>query len=202
LTKKGADMAAVADALVPLDSLTVDVLSDNVSDTYVSKTPFARTELANVVSAGATVISGHSLLLANLGYGLRLTSRAGSSEHVMLFDTGPEAAVFMRNCTNLGIGLGAVEEIAISHGHWDHMGALNDVIDAIVAKGGSVSVHVNPPLPGHPDTRCDGRFAPRRRDGADYQRDGGRLGAVRDSPHYRRALHGLAGCSCPRGRVR
>jgi metal-dependent hydrolase (beta-lactamase superfamily II) len=77
-----------------------------------------------VVDAGATVIWGHNLLVANLGYGLRLTSRAGSVEHVMLFDTGTEGAAFLRNCANLGIGLGAVEEISITHGHWDHMGAL------------------------------------------------------------------------------
>jgi 7,8-dihydropterin-6-yl-methyl-4-(beta-D-ribofuranosyl)aminobenzene 5'-phosphate synthase len=137
-------MPTAAEELVALDSLTVEVLSDNVSDTYVTKTPFAQTELANVVNAGATVISGRNLLVANLGYGLRLTSRAGSVEHVMLFDTGTEGAAFMRNCANLRIGFGAVEEIAITHGHWDHMGALIDAIDAIVAERGAVIVHVNP----------------------------------------------------------
>ncbi|MGO9154171.1 hypothetical protein [Mycobacterium sp.] len=115
-------MAGNEDVLVPLDSLIAEVLSDNVSDTYVTKTPFARAELANVVDAGAKVISGQNLLVANLGYGLRLTSRAGSVEHLMLFDTDTEGAAFMRNCANLGIGLGAVEEIAITHGHWDHNG--------------------------------------------------------------------------------
>jgi 7,8-dihydropterin-6-yl-methyl-4-(beta-D-ribofuranosyl)aminobenzene 5'-phosphate synthase len=137
-------MAGEADALVPLDSLIVEVLSDNVSDTYVTKTPFARAELANVVDAGAKVISGENLLVANLGYGLRLRSKAAAVEHVMLFDTGTEGAAFMRNCANLGIGFGAVEEIAITHGHWDHMGALTNAIDAIVAERGSVTVHVNP----------------------------------------------------------
>lgn len=137
-------MAIEPGALIPLDSLTVDVLSDNVSDTYVTKTPFAQAELANVVAAGAKLISGQNLLIANLGYGLRLTSRAGSVEHVMLFDTGTEGAVFMRNCASLGIDFGEVEEIAITHGHWDHMGALIDAIDATVARRGAVTVHVNP----------------------------------------------------------
>ena len=137
-------MTGEADALVPLDSLTVEVLSDNVSDTYVSKTPFARSELNNIVDAGAKVISGQNLLVANLGYGLRLTSRVGPVEHVLLFDTGTEGAAFVRNCRNLDVDLGAVEEIAITHGHWDHMGALIDAIDWIVAQRGSVTVHVNP----------------------------------------------------------
>ena len=64
----------------------------------------------------------------------------------MLFDTGTEGAVFIRNCRNLGLDLGTVEEIAITHGHWDHMGALPAAIDAIVARRGrnAVTVHVNP----------------------------------------------------------
>lgn len=132
------------ESLVALDSLVVEVLSDNVSDTYVTKTPFAQDEFTNVVAAGATSISGQNLLVANLGYGLRLTSRAGSVEHVILFDTGTEGAAFLRNCANLGIGFDAIEDIAITHGHWDHMGALTDAIDAIVAERGTVTVHVNP----------------------------------------------------------
>lgn len=131
-----------------LDSLAVQVVTDNVSDTYVSKTSFAVSEFANVVLAGAKEISGETLLAANLGYGLLLRSRVGSTEHVMLFDTGTEGAVFIRNCRNLGLDLGAVEEIAITHGHWDHMGALPAAIDAIVARRGrgSVTVHVNPDM--------------------------------------------------------
>ena len=133
-------------ALAVVDSLAVDVLTDNVSDTYVSKTTFAVSEFANVVLAGATEISGETLLAANLGYGLRLRSKIGAREHTMLFDTGTEGAVFIRNCRNLGLDLGTVEEIAITHGHWDHMGALPAAIDAIVERRGrgAVTVHVNP----------------------------------------------------------
>jgi 7,8-dihydropterin-6-yl-methyl-4-(beta-D-ribofuranosyl)aminobenzene 5'-phosphate synthase len=133
-------------ALAVVDSLAVDVLTDNVSDTYVSKTSFAVSEFANIVLGGATEISGETLLAANLGYGLRLRSKAGGREHTMLFDTGTEGAVFIRNCRNLGLDLGTIEEIAITHGHWDHMGALPAAIDAIVKRRGrnAVTVHVNP----------------------------------------------------------
>lgn len=37
--------------LVPVDSLVVDVLSDDASDTNVSKTPFATSELSHLVAA-------------------------------------------------------------------------------------------------------------------------------------------------------
>jgi 7,8-dihydropterin-6-yl-methyl-4-(beta-D-ribofuranosyl)aminobenzene 5'-phosphate synthase len=130
--------------LATLDSLSVAVLTDDVSDNYVSKTPFAVSEFSNVVRSGARVISGEALLCANLGFGLRLVSSLGGTRHTMLFDTGPESAIFIRNCTALGIGLGDVEAIAVTHGHWDHMAALPATIDRIVKEGGRVTVHVNP----------------------------------------------------------
>jgi 7,8-dihydropterin-6-yl-methyl-4-(beta-D-ribofuranosyl)aminobenzene 5'-phosphate synthase len=131
-------------SLVPLDSLIVDVLTDDVSDNYVSKTLFAVSEFANVVRAGARTIAAEVLLCANLGYGLRLVSQRGEVRHTLLFDTGPEGAIFIRNCANLGIAFGEIECIAVSHGHWDHMGALPPAIEAIVGQGGRVTVHVNP----------------------------------------------------------
>jgi 7,8-dihydropterin-6-yl-methyl-4-(beta-D-ribofuranosyl)aminobenzene 5'-phosphate synthase len=131
-------------SLEPLDSLAVDVLTDDVSDAYVSKTLFAVSEFSNVVLGGAKVISGETLLCANLGFGLRLVSTAGGVRHTMLFDTGPEGAIFIRNCVNLGIKLGEVECIAVTHGHWDHMAALPAALDAIVRQRGNVTVHVNP----------------------------------------------------------
>ena len=97
-----------------------------------------------MVRAGARVISGEALLCANLGFGLRLVSILGGKRHTLLFDTGPEGAIFLRNCRALGIRLGEVEAIAVTHGHWDHMAALPVTIDSILAHGGRVTVHVNP----------------------------------------------------------
>jgi len=132
--------------LATVDSLTVDVITDNMSDTYASKPAFATSEMANILKAGATEISGETLLVANLGYGLRLRTRIGDTRHTLLFDTGTEGAAFIRNCRNMAIDLGEVEEIAVTHGHWDHMGALPAALDAIAARRGrgSVAVHVNP----------------------------------------------------------
>ena len=101
-------------------------------------------EFANVIAAGAKVLSGEALLCANLGLGLRLISKSDGLEHTLLFDTGPEGTIFIRNCANLGIRLGEVECIAVSHGHWDHMAALPAAIDAIVAERGDIEIHVNP----------------------------------------------------------
>jgi 7,8-dihydropterin-6-yl-methyl-4-(beta-D-ribofuranosyl)aminobenzene 5'-phosphate synthase len=131
-------------ALKPVDSLVVDVVTDDVSDAYVSKALFALSEFSNVIRAGAKVISGETLLCANLGLGLRIVSESDHVRHTLMFDTGPEGSIFIRNCVNLGIRLNEVECIAVSHGHWDHMAALQDAVDAIVKGGGQVTVHVNP----------------------------------------------------------
>jgi 7,8-dihydropterin-6-yl-methyl-4-(beta-D-ribofuranosyl)aminobenzene 5'-phosphate synthase len=139
-------MANSTPALKPLDSLVVEVITDDVSDAYVSKTLFAVSEFTNVVLAGAKVISGETLLCANLGFGLKLVSEADQVRHTLVFDTGPEGAIFIRNCANLGIRLGEVEAIAVSHGHWDHMAALPHAVDGIVKDGGRVTVHVNPEM--------------------------------------------------------
>lgn len=150
-----------ANRLQPVDSLTIDVLTDDVSDTYVSKTIFAVSEFANVVKGGAKEIAGETLLLGNLGLGLRLTVSYGGQARRLLFDTGPEGPVFLRNCRNLGIGLGDIECITVTHGHWDHMGALLDAIDAIKQANGDVTVLVNPDMFNPRAVRlADGRVVP------------------------------------------
>lgn len=101
-----------------------------MSDNYVSKTLFGVSEFANIVRAGAKTLSGEALLCANLGFGCRLTSNAGGVGHAMPFDTGPEGAIFLRNCANPGVTFGDIECIAVSHGHWDHMGALPATLGA------------------------------------------------------------------------
>jgi 7,8-dihydropterin-6-yl-methyl-4-(beta-D-ribofuranosyl)aminobenzene 5'-phosphate synthase len=59
-------MTDIARSLALVDSLAVDVLIDDVSDNYVSKTLFAVSEFANIVRAGAKTISAEALLCAGV----------------------------------------------------------------------------------------------------------------------------------------
>lgn len=132
--------------LQPVDHLTVDVVIDNVTDSYSSKPQHVSPEFNNVMAAGAVELSGHTLCCAQLGLALVLTAYIDNRHHTLLFDVGPEGALFLRNCHNLGIALTHVEAIAISHGHWDHMGALLDTLDHLARSnpGKPVPCHVNP----------------------------------------------------------
>jgi 7,8-dihydropterin-6-yl-methyl-4-(beta-D-ribofuranosyl)aminobenzene 5'-phosphate synthase len=132
------------DPLTALDSLTIDVLIDNQSDSYSSKPAFVSPEFNNVVAAGAAEISGLTLCCAQLGLALMLTAEAESKRHKLLFDAGPEGAILLRNCRNLGVTLNDTEAVALSHGHWDHMGAVTEALDAITGGGRRVPCHVNP----------------------------------------------------------
>jgi 7,8-dihydropterin-6-yl-methyl-4-(beta-D-ribofuranosyl)aminobenzene 5'-phosphate synthase len=46
----------------------------------------------------------------------------------MLFDTGAKGTVLLQNMANLGISPQSVDEIFISHAHWDHTGGLAEII--------------------------------------------------------------------------
>jgi len=132
--------------LQPVDRLVVDIALDNLSDNYSSKPAHVSPEFNNVMAAGAQEISGPTLCCAQLGLALVLTASVGQRQYKLLFDAGPEGALYLRNCQNLGVSLADVEAIAVSHGHWDHMGALLDVLDHITqhSRIRQVPCHVNP----------------------------------------------------------
>ena len=47
-----------------------------------------------------------------------------SGSRTLLFDTGPEDWVFERNAVGFAANLGEVGAVVLSHGHWDHGGAM------------------------------------------------------------------------------
>jgi len=55
-------------------------------------------------------------------------------KHTMLFDTGYTKIGVPHNLDQLGVDLGEVEAMALSHGHMDHTGSLYAVLDRIPNK--------------------------------------------------------------------
>ena len=130
--------------LQAVDELVVDVAIDNLTDSYSSKPAHVSPEFNNVIQAGVQALSGATLCCAQLGLSLVMTASVGPHRHKLLFDAGPEGTLFVRNCRNLGVALDDVGAIAVSHGHWDHMGALLDALDAITLGRRETPCHVNP----------------------------------------------------------
>ncbi len=134
------------DQLRPVERLIVEVLADNLTDSYSTKPDNCSPEFNNVMNAGATEISGTSLCCAQLGLALMLTAEAGAIRHKLLFDAGPDGGVLIANAARLGVSFGDIAAVAITHGHWDHMGGLLAALDAVRRHDPArrVPCHVNP----------------------------------------------------------
>jgi 7,8-dihydropterin-6-yl-methyl-4-(beta-D-ribofuranosyl)aminobenzene 5'-phosphate synthase len=132
--------------LRPVDHLEVTVVVDNALDILSTVPDSVTSELANDLAAGAREVSGPAVCCAAWGLSLHVSATLGEQRHNVIFDAGPEGWSFERNAQRLGVDLGAVEEVALSHGHWDHAGGLPAAVASVHrANGGRpVPMHVNP----------------------------------------------------------
>jgi 7,8-dihydropterin-6-yl-methyl-4-(beta-D-ribofuranosyl)aminobenzene 5'-phosphate synthase len=53
-----------------------------------------------------------------------VTVRRGGRETTLLFDTGLSPQAMVTNADRLGVDLGGVHSVVLSHGHFDHAGRL------------------------------------------------------------------------------
>jgi 7,8-dihydropterin-6-yl-methyl-4-(beta-D-ribofuranosyl)aminobenzene 5'-phosphate synthase len=111
-------------ALVPVDRLEILVLVDNATDMLSSTPLYVESEAARLMRRGVRMLASKCLCCAAHGLSCLVTAYRGDASHSVLFDTGPEDYSFERNVTRLGVDLGSVESIVLSHGHWDHAGAM------------------------------------------------------------------------------
>ena len=132
--------------LWPLDTLDVQVIVDNVTDSLSSVPSGVVHEWAHLRQRGDLVLRGEALCCAAFGLSLVITARSEGVERTLLFDAGPESYTFGRNADLLGIPFENVGAIVLSHGHWDHAGGLLEAVRRVVAANGgaAVSCHVNP----------------------------------------------------------
>lgn len=130
----------------PADALEITVLVDNATDSLSSNPGFVETEWAGHWRRGMPWLSGKCLCCAAHGLSCLVTARMGTDTHTLLFDTGPEEWVFERNVVRLGVELGRVEAMVLSHGHWDHAGAMPRALQMIARpKGGrKVPTYMHP----------------------------------------------------------
>ncbi|MBF6571323.1 MAG: MBL fold metallo-hydrolase [Candidatus Binataceae bacterium] len=122
--------------LTPIDKIEIHVLVDNATDSLSTIPAHAESEFAYLERNGMKELSGDCLCCACHGLSLLITATRGGHRHTVLFDAGPEEYAFERNSTRLGVDLGAVENIVLSHGHWDHSGGMLKALDLIRGRNG------------------------------------------------------------------
>jgi 7,8-dihydropterin-6-yl-methyl-4-(beta-D-ribofuranosyl)aminobenzene 5'-phosphate synthase len=110
--------------LSQVDTLSVQVLVDNVTDALSTNPGNVLSELACHVANGAQEVSGRAICCAHHGLSLVLRAVSGGQTRTLLFDAGPEDYAVARNGELLKVDFGAVETMVLSHGHWDHGGGM------------------------------------------------------------------------------
>ncbi|MDQ7250822.1 MBL fold metallo-hydrolase [Dongia sedimenti] len=132
----------------PVDTLEITILVDNTTDSLSSNPDFVETEFAFLRRHGMKWLSGKCLCCAAHGLSCLITARSGDVSRTLLFDTGPDEWVFERNVTRLGVSLGDVGALVLSHGHWDHGGAMPRALQMITQENGgrNVPVYMHPEM--------------------------------------------------------
>ncbi len=101
--------------LKPADRVEITVLVDNYIDIFV--TPSTPVDRRLPFATGRHLLAEH-------GLSCLVRVFAGNREHTILLDAGLSRDCLLNNARELGIDLHAAEAIVLSHGHFDHTGAL------------------------------------------------------------------------------
>jgi len=132
--------------LVAADQIEVLILVDNVTDTLSSVPGYVENEMPRLWKRGLRRWSGQCMCCAAHGLSCAIAARRGDTVRTLLFDTGPDDWVFERNVDRTGFDVGSVDGIVLSHGHWDHAGAMLRALEMIQLKndGRAVPTYMHP----------------------------------------------------------
>ena len=122
--------------LAQADRAEILILVDNVTDNLSSVPAYVETEMPRLWKRGLKLWSGRCMCCAAHGLACAVTVWRGDTTHTLLFDTGPDDSVFGRNVERLGFDMGGIESIVLSHGHWDHSGAMLLALEMIQLSNG------------------------------------------------------------------
>ena len=131
--------------LEAVEKVEIRVLVDNATDILSSNPAFVESEMSFIGRRGLTP-SARCLCCAAHGLSCLITVHRAGRSHTVLFDSGPEDYAFQRNVARLAVDLGIVESIVLSHGHWDHAGAMLVALGMIRSRNGGAKV----PFYAHP----------------------------------------------------
>lgn len=113
--------------LEPVDELIVTTLVDNVFDALLAGDARASRAPLGVGRVPAPQFESGDTpagMRAEHGFAALVTVRRGATTTTLLFDTGLSPDAMVVNADRLGVDLGAVQAVVLSHGHFDHAGGL------------------------------------------------------------------------------
>jgi 7,8-dihydropterin-6-yl-methyl-4-(beta-D-ribofuranosyl)aminobenzene 5'-phosphate synthase len=121
--------------LIPVDSADVTILDDNYCDLLLAGSEIAVRPPIRWDSFTSTSFR------AEHGYALLLTVRRNGDSASILYDAGLGRDTVQYNMDVLGLSVGDLRAVALSHGHADHHGGLEGMIRRIGRRGMPLLLH-------------------------------------------------------------
>jgi 7,8-dihydropterin-6-yl-methyl-4-(beta-D-ribofuranosyl)aminobenzene 5'-phosphate synthase len=132
--------------LEPVDEVVVTMLMDNSYDGLMADHgPGHRARLDRLPTVPAPHFEErwtYPGLVAEHGFSALVTVRRGETTHTLLFDTGISPDGLATNAERLGVDVGMIEAVVLSHGHLDHSGGFVGL--ARLRRGASLPLTVHP----------------------------------------------------------
>jgi 7,8-dihydropterin-6-yl-methyl-4-(beta-D-ribofuranosyl)aminobenzene 5'-phosphate synthase len=142
---RAAEGPAVDPVTLPeTDEVTVTVMVDNVFDALLAS---ARGVTRPLLGAGRVATKqftdGETVagLRAEHGFSALVTVRTGNTSSTLLFDTGTSPDALAVNAERLGIDVGGLQAVVLSHGHFDHAGGFEGLARLRGRSGLPLTVH-------------------------------------------------------------
>lgn len=130
--------------LKEVDGVEITSLADNTVDllsTIVKREAKQVREWVKERMGEEWVNKHFQLPFAEHGFSMLLQVLRDGKFHTVLFDTGNSPEGVVTNAKRMGLNLGEVECIVLSHGHYDHFGGLLNVLKAIEKENLPIIVH-------------------------------------------------------------
>jgi 7,8-dihydropterin-6-yl-methyl-4-(beta-D-ribofuranosyl)aminobenzene 5'-phosphate synthase len=135
--------------LEPVDRVRLTILMDNVTDPLIpDQGPVTRRSWPKALAVGAPRVATPLMpdgvpdaLIAEPGFSALVQVEKGGRERTLLFDTGVSPGGVVENMGRLGLSLGDVEVIVLSHGHWDHVTGMEGVARELGRRTLPVLIH-------------------------------------------------------------
>jgi 7,8-dihydropterin-6-yl-methyl-4-(beta-D-ribofuranosyl)aminobenzene 5'-phosphate synthase len=135
--------------LEPVESIRLTILMDNVTDPLIPDqgrvTRLSWPKILNDPTARAPAQFSPDgvpdYLIGEPGFSALVRFEKNGRERTLLFDTGVSPTGVVENMRRLGLSLGDVEVIVLSHGHWDHVTGMEGVARTLGRAGMPVMIH-------------------------------------------------------------
>jgi 7,8-dihydropterin-6-yl-methyl-4-(beta-D-ribofuranosyl)aminobenzene 5'-phosphate synthase len=140
-----AEGAAVDPVPLPeVDEVMVTTMVDNTFDALLASSAGVTRPQRTAGQVAAAQFEGgrtNAGLRAEHGYSALVTVRSGNTSSTLLFDAGASPDALAVNAALLGTGLGDLQGVVLSHGHFDHTGGLDGLARARGRSGLPLTLH-------------------------------------------------------------